>query len=232
MYISYFRYFCSSFWPLKKTAHTPRLVQRSGRMRTRKFSTSTNTSSTSRFSMSRRVSLSAYRSAQREAFTCEEARDAHATDLALRTGNKDPTLVCVSDVRGYTPLHVAASLGKEDVVKLLTSHDARTVNIKARMGLTPLLVAVGSRQWKVCQMLVAAGAELVVKDASGRSPYDLALDEEAPDHVLEYLYAPKSSRLQGSTSAFSSKKKANASPAPFSSVVDTSQISFQTKQTV
>ena len=54
-----------------------------------------------RRSLVQRFSLAANFGQKREAFTTDEAKDVRATDLALRVGNKDPSLPCVEDVSAY-----------------------------------------------------------------------------------------------------------------------------------
>ena len=63
-------------------------------------------------------------------------------------------------------------------------------------------MAAGSRQWRVVELLLAAGADASLKDASGRTPYDLAVEEKAPDNILQLLIPAQpvpSSRFGGST---------------------------------
>ena len=55
-------------------------------------------SNTRRQSFGQRLSLGLGLAGQRAAFTVDEAKSAQATDLALRIGNKDPSLPCLNDV--------------------------------------------------------------------------------------------------------------------------------------
>ena len=57
--------------------------------------------------------------------------------------------------------------------------------------MTPLHVAAGSRLWRVVQILLAAGADISLTDSSGRTPYDLAVEEKAPDNILQLLIPPQ-----------------------------------------
>ena len=41
--------------------------------------------------------------------------------------------------RKYTPLHVAASLGKEDIVKMILSQTTTGINTKAKLGVRQTL---------------------------------------------------------------------------------------------
>jgi ankyrin repeat protein len=144
-----------------------------------------------RMSVSNRLSvtfgLSPSGFGHREPFVLEEAKNAGAADIALRIAKKDPTLPCSDDCRKYTPLHVAAGLGKEDIVKLILAEDVSGVNAVAKLGLTPLHVAVASRQWRIVHILLAAGANAKLKDTSGRTPYKIALDDKAPETIVSLL---------------------------------------------
>ena len=81
--------------------------------------------------------------------------------------------------KGQTALHCAAKAGFKDIVALLLEHDAE-VDAQDSAGETPLVAALRSmvkdkeRLRAVVRRLVAAGADLTLADASGRTPYAIA----------------------------------------------------------
>jgi ankyrin repeat protein len=86
---------------------------------------------------------------------------------------------------------------------MILSQDNGSINAVAKLGLTPLILAVGSRQWKVVHILVASGADLSMKDSSGRTAYDIAMAEKAPETVLGLLTLNKPD-FKGKATPFSS----------------------------
>lgn len=88
------------------------------------------------------------------------------------------------------PLHVAAQTGLPDHVELYLRYGA-TVDKKNREGLTPLNAACAQRQdfqdlkryFKVCQVLVAAGADVNTQDQDRHSPLHMACKNANPDVV-------------------------------------------------
>jgi len=92
---------------------------------------------------------------------------------------------------------------------MILSKDHSCVNAIARLGLTPLIVAVSNRQWRIVHVLVAAGADLALVDASKRTAYDIAVEEKAPETILQILFPMK--KQQG--------RLGKAQPTPFSSIV-------------
>lgn len=82
--------------------------------------------------------------------------------------------VNMSDSRGFTPLHIAASQGHESNVLALLSAGA-TVDARNEQGRTPLHIAAEGGHQTVVAALLNAGADPLRKSAGGVSPYQLAL---------------------------------------------------------
>jgi ankyrin repeat protein len=62
-----------------------------------------------------------------------------------------------SEIQG-TPLHIAVASGHRDIVELLVTRGA-DVNVKDRMGQTPLDMAKQKRQTEIIDLLLAHGAQ-------------------------------------------------------------------------
>ena len=78
---------------------------------------------------------------------------------------------------GFTPIYYAVGKHSDlEVVNLLIESDAK-VNIKNRDGITPLHYAAWGTAEKI-KSLLKAGANPNVTSKSGRTPYDMALENE------------------------------------------------------
>ncbi|KAI9137263.1 ankyrin repeat-containing domain protein, partial [Paraphysoderma sedebokerense] len=86
------------------------------------------------------------------------------------------------DEYGYTPLHAAASYGHEEVVKYLIQMGAN-VNIRDEDGDTPLHV---TESLSTLMILLNHGADPLVRNYVGKTPYHVYLEEELDD-VSAYL---------------------------------------------
>lgn len=94
-----------------------------------------------------------------------------------------------------TPLHVAASHGLPDHVELYLRYGA-AVDKRNTEGITPLNAACSQPQevqelqsyFKVCQMLIGAGADVQAMDQDRRTPLHMACKNVNPD-VVDLLLA-------------------------------------------
>lgn len=97
----------------------------------------------------------------------------------------------VKNAEGRTPLHVAASQGKEEIVQMLVSAQS---NLNAqeenkRTRLTPLHLAAQKGYPEIVRILLKGGAERDSRDCRGRTPLYYAVShrhEETVRILLEY----------------------------------------------
>ncbi len=86
---------------------------------------------------------------------------------------KEPSLLNVKNVRGSTPLHLAAINPDGTVMETLLAAGAE-VNVADEEGFTPLHMAAFHRQADYALLLLEAGADVNAKTASGRTPLSMA----------------------------------------------------------
>lgn len=84
------------------------------------------------------------------------------------------TPVDLRNIRGVTPLGVAASYGHEAVVHVLLATDAVDVNVRSVSGRTPLFWATANGHSEVVKLLLDHGAEQNYTDKEGRSLVSIA----------------------------------------------------------
>ena len=72
------------------------------------------------------------------------------------------------DSKGYTPLILAAVLGKPEAVAKLLKHSAGNINAQDNLGATALIHSVQNDRLLITQMLLQAGALKNITDYSGR----------------------------------------------------------------
>jgi hypothetical protein len=96
-----------------------------------------------------------------------------------------PTLVFQSDDDRDTPLHLAASQGRSDVVALLLTNKA-LVDAKDKYGIMPLHLAAIHGHRDVAELLLAHKADINPKSNDGSTPLHLAVKNGRTD-VAELL---------------------------------------------
>jgi len=105
--------------------------------------------------------------------------------------------VNVRDVRGITPLQIAAGMGWTEGVSELVANRAR-IDDPSSTGETPLIAAVHQRDIQMMRLLLKAGADPDRKDNSGRSARDYAgLDGASSPLLAEIRASAKAKSGQG-----------------------------------
>ena len=89
----------------------------------------------------------------------------------------------------WTCLHIAASNGQAEVMKLLLEHPHINVNLKDVEGQTPLLLACCNGHVSVVQLLLKdPRVDITLEDHNGRTPLWVA-SRNAQQKVIEWLIA-------------------------------------------
>lgn len=88
------------------------------------------------------------------------------------------------DSRGQLPLHRAAAVGAIPVLRLLIEEGRSPVDTADADGDTPLHLAVAEGHAEAALVLVRAGADVVKRDAEGRTAVQVAPDARVRDYVV------------------------------------------------
>ncbi|XP_062440590.1 26S proteasome non-ATPase regulatory subunit 10 isoform X2 [Rhea pennata] len=105
--------------------------------------------------------------------------------LGVPVGDKDDA--------GWTPLHIAASAGRDEIVKALIDKGAQIAIMLLENGAdpdatdhfesTPLHRAAAKGNLKMIQILLRHNASVNIQDSEGNTPLHLACDEERVDEA-------------------------------------------------
>lgn len=93
---------------------------------------------------------------------------------AAALSSSDKKLLAVleeSDVNGYTPMHYAAVIGNEEVIKILLAHGV-SINIKNKIGTTPMNLLCGNSNCTPSKfsLLLKYGADIDMPNNYGFTP--------------------------------------------------------------
>ncbi|RKU17042.1 hypothetical protein C6501_04840 [Candidatus Poribacteria bacterium] len=99
---------------------------------------------------------------------------------------------------GETPLHNAAEANQLSAIDMLIEHGAE-VNKHAKKGEselefgpmdgeTPLHIAAALASVGVIRFLISYDADITIRNFSGMSPYDFAVQKERPEAILNILH--------------------------------------------
>lgn len=77
----------------------------------------------------------------------------------------------LTDESGWTPFHIACSVGNYNIVEQLYMRDIKPdINLQTVQGTTALHLAVGKLQYSVVEFLLENGADLKIKDKGKKIP--------------------------------------------------------------
>lgn len=102
---------------------------------------------------------------------------APAARLLLKAG-ADPG---AADIFQWTPLMRAAYEGRTGVVRVLLDYRGAAVNAVDDKGATALHHAAAQGEKAICRLLLAHGARVMLRDAAGRTPVDIARQAGYPE---------------------------------------------------
>lgn len=109
--------------------------------------------------------------------------------------SSDPSLTCsfLNDTHSYSPVHLAAKQGNAKALAKLLKENSGHVNLRDVWGNTPLILAAISRQQRVAKLLIARGANVMIRNNAGR----VALHEAARNGDEKMILAICSAKLRG-----------------------------------
>jgi ankyrin repeat protein len=126
-------------------------------------------------------------------------------DIA-RVGNllaENPEAIDSYSHDGWTPLHLAAFFGHADLVADLLARGTAVDPLgKNSMANRPLHAALASRRWEAAKLLLAAGANVKLKDGAGWTPLHLAAANGGLELVVALLERgadPSATNAKGET---------------------------------
>jgi ankyrin repeat protein len=111
---------------------------------------------------------------------------------ALVAAGADP---CDLGAEGWTSLHMVAENGHVQACLFLIS-TFRNLDIKDGRGLTPIYIASAFGNWEVCEVLAANGADPNIKCPSGRTPLNVALDDETRAAIMRGIANWKNRKIE------------------------------------
>ena len=112
------------------------------------------------------------------------------------TSKRKKKILSLSDSAGQLPIHLAASLGQLECVKLLIEEDSLCINACDESKWTPFLCASANSHFEVCSLLLKISCDVTAQNKSGTSAlHHLARKipatekEEVYVSVLEQIFA-------------------------------------------
>ena len=120
--------------------------------------------------------------------TIHEAVSAAQLEQVQAMIEDQPRLLDAVSDHGFTPLGLATHFGNEDVVRyLLTKHADPNIQSQNGYNVYPLHTAISSNFDSIAKMLIEAGAEVNVFQASRTSPLHLAAQNGNIDLIILLL---------------------------------------------
>jgi uncharacterized protein len=125
------------------------------------------------------------------AVTLHEAAAAGLSDRARAHLDECPDDVAAYSHDGFTPLHLAAFFGHEDLARLFLDRgadvNARSKSETVARANTPLHAAAANRHVQVAALLLERGADVNAKDGHGFTPLALAANSQSDLLMLMLL---------------------------------------------
>ena len=105
---------------------------------------------------------------------CVKEKAYNSAKLLLSTANGNTTFVNLSNQRGSTALHEAATFGDVTMIKLLLAYNA-DINAQDNAGKSPLSSAILSSRMEASRLLLLSGSSPVQQDMYGVTPLHEAI---------------------------------------------------------
>ena len=83
-------------------------------------------------------------------------------------------------MNGWTPLAIACAHGSYEAAEALCAHGAE-LDARSNSQRTPLIWAAWSGETKICEMLLALGADPSLKNKNGKTALDCARQYDYPE---------------------------------------------------
>ena len=94
----------------------------------------------------------------------------------------------IMEENGYTPLHIAAYIGSEDICNHLLQNGAN-INAKGKNGRTPLHLAVRYNRIGASKLLLQNGADIDARKSNGCNVLHLAIEYHGDEDIIKLVIA-------------------------------------------
>ena len=111
----------------------------------------------------------------------------------------------MQDQSGLFPLHNAVSFGHEEMAHLLITHGSN-INATDNFSYTPLHEAALKGKTNVCMLLLAYGADPELKNKEGKTPLQLASQDDLKFLLEEYMKARRPNKKENSVRTLTKKE--------------------------
>ncbi|KAF6808991.1 hypothetical protein CPLU01_15581 [Colletotrichum plurivorum] len=115
-------------------------------------------------------------------YNAAEAGDVRAIEQLIEKGVKPD----VKNIRSVTPLWIAASSGRDDVVKLLAERRDVDVNSRSVEGRSPIFWPASRGDEPMVVTLMEAGADPTIRDCNGNTAINMAR-QNCHEEIAEML---------------------------------------------
>ena len=109
-----------------------------------------------------------------------EAAERNDTALVLKLLKQGAELEWRSPTYGLTALAIACWDGSYEAAEALCAHGAE-LDARSNSQMTPLILAAAEGRTKICEMLLALGADPSLKNKDGKTALDWARQRNKPE---------------------------------------------------